>query len=31
MSLASAVGDRSGTTVKEGEKELTMADIASRL
>jgi hypothetical protein len=31
MSSTSAVGDESGTVAKEGEKELTMADVASRL
>jgi hypothetical protein len=31
MSSGSAVGDGAGTTVKEGEKELTMADVAGRL
>jgi hypothetical protein len=31
MSSGSAVGDGAGTTVKEGEKELTMADVVGRL
>jgi hypothetical protein len=31
MSFGSAVGDGAGTTAKEGEKELTMADIAKQL
>jgi hypothetical protein len=31
MSFGSAVGDGAGTTAKEGEKELTVADIAKQL
>jgi hypothetical protein len=31
MSFGSAVGDGAGTIAKEGEKELTMADIAKQL
>jgi hypothetical protein len=31
MSLASAVGDGTGIAAKEGEKELTMTDVARQL